>query len=235
MKSLKKIIICFVLIAIMILLGSCGCEHNWQEANCKYPKVCTLCSKTEGNPSFIHDWETATCVSPQTCIICGETTGNISPNEHNYEGDSCTLCGTVQLNLNNYENYIECTASVKASDKIGSYYTNAECFFDAIGNSHYRYDNVYITISFSHYDKEGYNQHLMNMIYLLSGHPVEEVATPYDQEMLVVKLNLAGNASDSCKLSTPWSKEMSAYDDTRAIFDRTIYEVISVSGTVKEY
>ena len=227
------------MLTLIFSLTSCGCEHNWKEATCQSAKTCTLCGASEGGISG-HSWIEATCIAPKTCDVCGKTEGTAS-SVHNYSGDTCTVCGIIQLTLYNYEDYIDCSATVKEGDSLyynstyGYVYTKAECSFKATGNSHYKYSNVYIKIKFSHYDLEGYKQYLENSIKSAIGSPIEKEAIPYDDATYTVSLNIAGNGSKTCELWTPWSSEPSAYSDTDAIFDRTTYEVISISGTVKEY
>ena len=209
------------------------------------------CSKKECS----HIWIDATCQSPRTCSLCGITTGDVS-SEHKYINHKCSVCGlieTIQLTLDNYEDYIECHASVKAkstrelitSKKYMDVYSKAECSFEAIGNSHYKYNDVTITIKFCHYNMEEYSYHTLyeihNLNSLLEGTTVEDPpkdGTPADSSTLTVKLNLAGNGSTSCTLYTPWRETMiksNEYFDTYSILNCTTFEVLSISGTVQEY
>lgn len=85
-----------LLIAVMLLLTACGCDHQWSDANCTSPKTCTVCGDTEGAP-LGHIWFAATCDAPQTCQTCGETSGEKL--DHQWEGtgcdSKCTLCGAM--------------------------------------------------------------------------------------------------------------------------------------------
>ena len=223
------------------LFASCEteCEHEWQDATCTTLKTCSLCGITEGE-LIEHTWVDATCIAPKTCSTCGKTEGSVSL-IHNFIGDKCSDCNTIKLTLNNYEDYIECNATVKAGDSLyisstrGYVYTSAKCSFEAIGNSHYKYQDVYITIKFSHYDRAGYKLYLENNISSLLGQPIEEEAIPYDDATYTVKLSLAGNGSQTCNLNTPWSSERTDYAEIDTIFDRTYYEIVSITGTVVEY
>ena len=238
-STMKKLICVLMLLAMMLSLPSCGCEHNWQKASCKTPKTCTLCGITEGAVAD-HVWDAATCIKPKTCSVCGKTEGSVSTT-HSFSGDKCTACGLVQLTIYNFEDYIDCNATVKVGDSLyygssyGYLYTSAECSFEAKGNTHYKYNDVQIVVKFSHYDKAGYQQYLSNSILAILGKPITEEAVPYDDATYTIKLNIAGNGSKTCELSTPWNTEKQAYSDTDALFDRTAYEIVSVSGTVEEY
>lgn len=65
-----------ILLALVCLLGLCGCghEHTWEEATCTQPMTCSECGKTQGEPNG-HQWTEATCETPRTCSVCGETEG----------------------------------------------------------------------------------------------------------------------------------------------------------------
>lgn len=234
-----KRIICFAFaLLLLVSCSSCACSHEWKDATCASPKTCTLCGEKEGTAAS-HTWIDATCVAPKTCSSCGETEGEVSL-LHSYEGDKCKHCGLIQLTLYNYEDYIDCDATVRCGDSYynssyGYIYTGAECSFKATGNSHYKYDNVIITIKFSHYDQAGYKQYWENQASMLVGKPITKEATPYSQRTCKISLNLAGNGSASCELYTPWSNEKYAYSKSSTVFDRTVYEVVSISGTVQEY
>lgn len=166
--------------------------------------------------------------------MCGITDGTPS-SSHAYEGDKCKDCGIIKLTLSNYEDYIECNATVRAGNYEFGYYTSAECSFEAIGNMHYKYNNVSIVIKFSHYDEEGYLQLFENSIIIATGGTITEKAVPYDEKTCTVNLNLAGNGKQTCVLMTPWGSEKNSYDDTGVIFMRTEFEIVSISGTVQEY
>lgn len=70
----RKIFIPALILAMVLLLAGCGCEHEWAEANCETPKTCTLCQETEGAP-LGHTWAAATCSAPKTCETCAATEG----------------------------------------------------------------------------------------------------------------------------------------------------------------
>ena len=240
---MKNLISIFTLTVLLLSLSSCAneasrCEHIWKAATCSTAKTCSLCGITEGEPSA-PEWQEATCTTPKTCSVCEKTEGSVSTT-HSFVDDKCELCGLIQLTLSNFEDYIDINASVKVGNSTytssyGYVYMSAKCSFEATGNTHYKYNNVHIAIKFSHYDKAGYGQYLLNNLTVLAGKPIETEAVPYDDAVYTVKLNVGGNGSQTCELSTPWSSEKYDYSKADTVFDRTTYEVISISGTIQEY
>lgn len=99
----QKLTILILSILCLCLLAGCECKHEWTEADCLNPKVCTKCDVTEGE-ALGHDWQDATCQAPKTCGRCGVTEGEVS--EHSYgswaasgEGKmerACTVCGSKE-------------------------------------------------------------------------------------------------------------------------------------------
>ena len=65
---------CFPVVLLATLLCGCSCQHEWSEADCVNPQVCTKCEETVGEV-LGHDWVAATCTAPETCSRCGETQG----------------------------------------------------------------------------------------------------------------------------------------------------------------
>ena len=224
--NMKKFFAIIILFALLLSFASCECKHEWQEATCQTAKTCALCSITEGDP-LEHTWEEATCIAPKTCTVCGITEGTISL-EHNFAWDGeCYDCGLIELSLNNFEDYIEYNVLVKCGEKFISRYTEAECYFEATGNSHYKFNNVWITIEFTHYGKEGIRN-------FYSG---KAEAVPYSTKTKMVSLNVAGNGSVVCNVPTPYDEEEEGWDyqDPKMVFNRTFYKIVSVSGTIEEY
>ena len=84
--------------AVCFMLTGCCISHEWKEATCTEPKVCTKCGKTEGD-ALGHTWVEATCAEPKHCSVCGETEGE--PLEHtlteaNYQqAATCEVCGAT--------------------------------------------------------------------------------------------------------------------------------------------
>ena len=74
------------------------CTHQWGQATCTTPAVCTLCKETKGAAEG-HQWEDATCTMAKHCTVCGETEGE--PISHRYtqatrtEPSTCIMCGSI--------------------------------------------------------------------------------------------------------------------------------------------
>lgn len=93
--------ICLIalVMACLLVLAGCGCEHEWAEANCTTPKTCKLCGETEGEP-LGHTWVDADCDTPKTCSVCGETEGEALG--HTWidatctEPKTCSVCGATE-------------------------------------------------------------------------------------------------------------------------------------------
>ncbi len=88
--------IAVLLIGSLLLLPGCRkqCSHEWADATCTSPKICTLCGETEGE-ALGHQWKAATCTEPITCILCHETEG--APLGHRWEEATCTEPRTCQV------------------------------------------------------------------------------------------------------------------------------------------
>lgn len=219
---MKKISM-FLTLALTLALLFTGCDTS---------KTSTT---DEDNDECTHSWQDANCQTPKTCTFCGETKGEIS-STHAFENDICKDCGLVNLTLYNYKDYIDCDATVKAKDSYDTgIYTSVECNFEAVGNTHYKYNDVSIVIEFSHYDIENNAQRALNDLLLYAGETITTEAVPHDKSTRTVELNLAGNGATTCTLFTPWKDDRSAYSDTKTVFDGTYYTVLSISGTVQEY
>jgi len=223
-----------ILILVAILLFSfTACDDSGGE------ETATPCT---------HEWISATCTTPKTCSLCGDTEGEPSAISHSYVQDICEHCGIIQLTLDNYEDYIECSPTVKVGNySYDNYYDDyiiksLKCSFEATGNTHYKYNNVTIHVKFSHYDSLNVILKTMNDTLLASGEPITKEAYACSTKTVTIKLNVGGNGSQTCEISTSWNYDnQSSADEKRAcidtdyVFDRTFYEVTSVYGTVQEY
>lgn len=71
-------------------------EHDWIDATCTEPRICSVCGAEEGSP-LGHDFQGGTCISLPTCIRCGISGGDYAP--HNWtdatctEPEQCSVCG----------------------------------------------------------------------------------------------------------------------------------------------
>ena len=93
---MKKVISLFLVLAMLLALAGCACEHEWMDADCVTPKTCANCGEIEGAP-LGHTWSAATCVDPKICEDCGATEGE--PKGHEWveatctEPNICSVCG----------------------------------------------------------------------------------------------------------------------------------------------
>lgn len=86
-----------ILVALMLcvlILTGCACKHQWADATCVTPKICTLCEETEGEPVG-HSWTAATCEVPKICAVCAATEGD--PLGHNEAVRDCAINYTTLL------------------------------------------------------------------------------------------------------------------------------------------
>ena len=96
---MKKVTYLVTLATVCGLLSGCCLSHDWQEATCTTPKICSKCEKIEGQ-ALGHAWVEATCAEPKTCSICGETEGETLG--HTWveatctEPKSCSVCGETE-------------------------------------------------------------------------------------------------------------------------------------------
>lgn len=84
----KYLLTVVLLLAVVLVLAGCGCEHEWVDANCTNPKTCSLCQETEG-AALGHTWAAATCTAPKTCEVCKATEGEAKG--HTWEDATCIL------------------------------------------------------------------------------------------------------------------------------------------------
>ena len=88
-----------LLLTIVLSLSGCGCQHEWQDADCVTPKTCALCQQTEGD-ALGHSWQEASCETPKTCTACGATEGEALG--HTWQEatcetpKTCTACGKTE-------------------------------------------------------------------------------------------------------------------------------------------
>ena len=110
---MKKRILCLSLVLMLSLLSGCACAHEWTDADCLNPQICTNCEEI-GAEALGHDWAAATCEQAETCRRCGETQGKLLA--HTY-GDwtfgetdmthTCLNCGAEETTELDREIYLE--------------------------------------------------------------------------------------------------------------------------------
>ncbi len=95
----SKIIICTLITVILLTTTGCGCEHEWQQANCITPPVCKICGTFEGE-ALGHTWKDATCTEAKSCTVCntteGEPAGHIWTEATMDAPKTCTVCNTTE-------------------------------------------------------------------------------------------------------------------------------------------
>lgn len=108
----KTVLSIGVLLLMNVMLTGCCLKHDWQEATCTEPKICSVCEKTKGEP-LGHTWEEATCTEPKTCTVCGKTKGEALG--HTWTEATCTVPKTCSV------------CNETAGKALGHMWTEATC------------------------------------------------------------------------------------------------------------
>lgn len=90
---MKTRLIALVLL-VALLLSGCACQHEWADADCTSPQICTKCQETTGE-ALGHSWTEATCETPQTCSRCGVTQGQALG--HQWDAPDCITPATCRI------------------------------------------------------------------------------------------------------------------------------------------
>lgn len=108
----KKLPVLAALLLAAVLSG-CACKHEFTEADCLNPQVCTKCEE-QGAAALGHDFAPATCDVPETCTRCGEIQGEKLAHVYGswqFEGEemfkACENCGTEERTLIDRELYLK--------------------------------------------------------------------------------------------------------------------------------
>jgi len=108
----KKLPVLAALLLAAVLSG-CACKHEFNEADCLNPQVCTKCGE-QGAAALGHSFVPATCDVPETCTRCGETQGEKLAHVYGswqFEGEemfkACENCGTEERTLIDRELYLK--------------------------------------------------------------------------------------------------------------------------------
>ena len=81
--------LCGVGILIMgCMLSGCCMSHEWIEATCTSPRVCSKCGETSGEVKE-HEFEEANYQQPATCTECGLTEGDVLQADYEKYGIIC--------------------------------------------------------------------------------------------------------------------------------------------------
>lgn len=120
---MNKKISCFLLLMLVFLFVP-GCNkkhtHDYEDATCTQPKICTICGQTEGDPLghtydndcddicnvcgetriVQHQFIDATCEEPKTCTACGkqegQALGHLWVDATFEEAKTCSRCGKIE-------------------------------------------------------------------------------------------------------------------------------------------
>lgn len=84
---MKRSLLLFL--AALLLLSLCACTAE-------QPQV-TEPTETIA-PACVHNWKEADCFYPKTCTLCGATEGEIAA--HIWDGDQCSVCGMIDSKNN---------------------------------------------------------------------------------------------------------------------------------------
>lgn len=79
---MKKLVLLALALAMVFSMAACGCDHQWQEADCITPKTCSKCGETEGE---------AAGHTPREWIVSGVDTDNLTMTLDL----PCDVCGEI--------------------------------------------------------------------------------------------------------------------------------------------
>lgn len=103
-----------VLVLVVVLFAThVICFHEWSDATCIEPQICSICQKTRGEP-IGHDWMDATCTVPKTCNRCSQIEGSALGHkwfEATWEKPkTCTVCKEIEGESleSTYKQGVEC-------------------------------------------------------------------------------------------------------------------------------
>ena len=65
----------FACFGVFMILYTYFFVHNWNEATCTDPRICSICKRISGDPHG-HSWNQADCLTPRTCVLCDATEGD---------------------------------------------------------------------------------------------------------------------------------------------------------------
>lgn len=78
---------------LTVLLSGCSCQHEWSDADCTNPQICSKCQEVSGDP-LGHSFQAATCDTPEVCSRCGATQGQALG--HQWDAPDCTTPATCR-------------------------------------------------------------------------------------------------------------------------------------------
>lgn len=97
---MKKCIVIVVLFCVLSVLVSCKCKHEWSDATCDSPQICSKCGEKQGSAlghsfgePFVEKEPTCseTGVSVKKCSVCGkEERSELAKTSHTFSEDWTT-------------------------------------------------------------------------------------------------------------------------------------------------
>lgn len=152
-------------------------------------------------------------------------------NDENSNSNNNNVNTATALTLDNYENYFDISANISVGHTTMCNYKGDfldlvktfQCDISFKGNTNYEYTDVVFTVKFAHETPDKFIDF-------------------YDDTIITVKVNLAGNGSGSCYVETPvaqteWdniSQTIYAFyrpSEISVIMDYSSFEIVNVTGT----
>lgn len=122
----QKMEVLSVLAVCVLLLAGCGCRHEWTEADCDSPKMCSVCERTSGQ-ALGHSWEDATCTAAKICSRCALVKGEALG--HSVENGECVRCGATEADISFMGNWIGWFIHIPEFSSYPSGRYNAEDYY----------------------------------------------------------------------------------------------------------
>ena len=188
----KRLLIGALMMALILLLAACSCNHKWQAATCDAPKTCSTCKITEGE-ALDHDWQEATTDAPKTCSRCKLTEGERIITDPRFTTQSTQfLHGTWTCDVNmtdammgldgGFPNGIDCVMSLEfgnAGDMVIRIAIKDEETFMADYKA-YTLELLYASLAQQGISKENADQAMLQAYGLTAKEYVEAALKTYD-------------------------------------------------------
>ena len=71
---MRKYLPLLLVLACMLILSGCGCEHQWMDIAGGHGQICAFCDETQ-NTDEPCTWAEASCLEAKRCTVCGVTEG----------------------------------------------------------------------------------------------------------------------------------------------------------------
>lgn len=95
---MRKLLMAALALTMLFGLSGCQCGHEWTDADCVNPQICTKCGETSGE-ALGHTWKEANYQDPEICTVCGETQGSPLPASFEEHG--------LTINLHENKHYLD--------------------------------------------------------------------------------------------------------------------------------